>query len=112
MNIIPHPKSFRVAEHAPHAAALAVYNERKEWTAQVAAFCDSFKKGHGQMLVVGERGGVEIVFDAAVAKNAYRLDSEQGPLYLYASDIEGLCYGLATVLQISSLTTLNSSLRI
>ncbi len=104
MIIIPNPKVSRVTEYGKHAAALAIYCEREEWSAQVEAFCDSFKKGHKYALSVGKKGGIELVFDATINKNAYRLDSEQGPIYLYASDVEGLCYGLASVLQISSAT--------
>ncbi len=101
MNIIPNPKKYTVTEYATHPAALAIHCEREAWGAQIEAFCDSFKKGQGQALAIGKKGGIEIVFDAALAKNTYRLNSEQGPLYIYASDAEGLCYGLATALQIS-----------
>lgn len=101
LTLIPVPKKCNLKDEQPHAISLAVYTAVKGWGAHVCAFIDLFERAHGIRLAVDEACGIELIYDAALAKNEYRLTSH-GVVRICASDSEGLCYGLATALQLAT----------
>lgn len=101
-NLIPMPKTYETLAEGVHFVPFHFFCEKEEWQEHAAVFCDAFERGHAWKLSEGEKGGIEVYFDASVAKNAYRITTE-GPLCLYASEIEGLMYGFATALQLCTM---------
>ena len=99
LTLIPAPKKCTVHTEEHHLLPLTVNCDKSEWSDHVAAFCDSFLRGHGKTLTVGKKGGVELCLDESLASNEYRLTSE-GAVRIYASSSEGISYGLATALQL------------
>lgn len=99
MNIIPAPKKITTLDTSSHTIAYAICYEIDEWQTHARAFTDTFERGNGKELSVGAVDGIELCFDSTLAKNEYRINTEMA-LKIYASDSEGLCYGLATALQI------------
>ena len=101
--LIPMPKKCVTSEGATHTIPYYIFSEREEWQIHISSFCDMFFKGHARRLTMGERGGIELCFDAFIAKNTYRLTTD-GSIKIYASTSEGICYGLASVLQLAQPT--------
>ena len=101
-NLIPMPKTYETLAEGVHFVPFHFFCEKEEWKEHAAVFCDAFERGHAWTLTEGKKGGIEVYFDASVAKNAYRITTE-GPLCLYASATEGLMYGFATALQLCTM---------
>ena len=101
MNIIPAPKKCSVKDNALHLIPFCIYCERDEWSMYAASFTESFERGYEKSFELNKRGGIELCFDASLKENAYRITTD-GPLSIYASSAEGLCYGLATALQMAN----------
>ena len=103
IELLPTPKNCEVVDEKRHALARTVCTKVAEWQPALEAFCESFAKIFECEMQKGVCGGVELVRDDTLAKNAYKLDST-GALRVFASDIEGLNYGLATALQLLRVT--------
>ena len=99
--LIPMPKKCVMLEDKAHTVPYSIFSEREDWQIHISAFCDAFLKGHARSLTIGEQRGIELCFDASLAKNTYRLTTD-GPIRIYASASEGICYGLASVLQLAT----------
>ena len=99
INLLPTPKKYAIKDNAFHKLSTTLYNEVTEWNDVVEAFCESFFKVFETDISVGQRGGIEIVYDDTVKKDAYLLDSGQA-IVIRASDKEGLNYGLASAIQL------------
>ena len=99
IELLPTPKKCEVIDEKRHALARTVCTKVAEWQPALDAFCESFAKIFECEMQKGVCGGVELVRDETLAKNAYKLESE-GALRIFASDAEGLNYGLATALQL------------
>lgn len=76
----------------------AICTDYAPFSEYIPTFVDAFKAINCIDFKV-EKGGIELVCDPSLAKNAYRFDSRNG-VKLFASDIEGLLYAFATAIQI------------
>ena len=94
--IIPTPKKSELT--GGNVCCSLCVSAPERWSDYVNAFCDAFNKLFDTPLTYGE-GGIELVCDASVEKGGYIYDSREG-IKLIASDGEGICYALATALQI------------
>ncbi len=101
--LIPMPKKCVTLGNKAQIIPYAIFTEREDWQKHTVAFSDTFSRGHGRSLTIGERGGIELIYDRCSSDNAYRLVSD-GALKIYASTSEGICYGLASALQLSEPT--------
>ena len=99
LTLIPNPKQVTVKNEARRAMPAAVRCERAAWLCHAEAFADAVTRIYGATATVGAADGVEIVYDGTLAANAYRIDTCERAV-LYASADEGVCYGLATLLQL------------
>ncbi len=97
---IPHPKKCTVIDKAAHTLPFCMYTEDAAFLPHLQAFSDCMDKAYGRHPLSGKRGGLEVYRDDTLDKDAYRLDTRE-EIKLYASDTEGLSYGLATVLQLT-----------
>lgn len=104
--LYPTPKKYQLIDSTTYTLTPAVYTDKPEWSEAAALFSSLYERVCYSPLAIGEKGGVELYFDAAVAENAYRIESE-GALKIYACAKEGLLYGLATALQM--ITAVNST---
>lgn len=102
-NLIPIPKTYTKTAEGVHFVPFHFFCEQEGWSEHAAVFCDAFERGHAWTLEPGKKGGIEVYFDAKIAENAYRIVTTDGPLCLYASAVEGLMYGFATVLQLCTM---------
>ena len=96
--LIPLTKQCEITDGAAHTIQPYITSNRQDWSVHIKAFCDTFKRAHGVSLADGV-GGVEVIYDSSVSENAYRIATD-GALKIYASTSEGLCYALATSIQL------------
>ena len=96
--LIPLVKSCVITDESTHTIEPRIACDTAQWQVHVKAFLDTFQKAHGILLSEG-RGGIEIIKDCSVKENAYRIETD-GSLKIIASSSEGLCYGLATAVQL------------
>lgn len=99
INLIPAPRRCALINESTHKITPAAYTACEEWVEHIAAFCDTFDRGHGVRLAVGATGGIELYRDAMLAKGEYRIETA-GAARAFASDAEGACYALATIVQL------------
>lgn len=64
-----------------------------------ATLADFVCRALGKKMAENVAGGISLCYDAALAPDAYVIDTENTPC-VYASDREGLCYAFATLLQL------------
>lgn len=102
LTLIPPAKHCTVQDKTLRRIPRSVYTQNEAWKPCLDAFCDSFEKGFGVRPSWGQ-GGIEAIPDPSVAKNAYRLTTDE-TLQIRASTTEGLSYALATVLQLCAAT--------
>lgn len=102
LNLIPIPKKIKEYSSATQCIPFCIMCQNERWQKHTDAFCDAFEKGHGIRLNTSESGGIELILDESLRKNEYRLTTD-GPMRIYASSDEGLCYGLASALQLSTI---------
>lgn len=95
--VIPEVKSW-TREEGDTVCARAVYTDRPEWQTCVNTFCQAFEKING-CTVVNQPGGVELLYDASIRPDGYRITTDGG-IRLYASAKEGANYALVTALQL------------
>ncbi len=100
-NIIPIPKKVSVNDGAVTAPA-AVYTDHQPWQEFVNTFCTIFAKLYDTDCK-NEQGGVRLVYDPLVKKDAYTYDADD-EIVICASTDSGICYGMATALQAMSVT--------
>ncbi len=95
--IIPHPKNYETNSIGACVALPCIYTDVAAWRSHTDALCEMIKRGFS----VSPRyacGGIELLADLSLSKNAYRIEAKDA-IRVYASDSEGACYGLASVLQ-------------
>ena len=93
--ILPTPKKTEAFEGISVVKA-AIWTEHAPFTEYLPVFTDAVKRIFSIDVVVAP-GGIQVVYDASLAADAYTLDSREG-LVLAASAKEGLLYALATAL--------------
>lgn len=98
-NIIPIPKTYEVISESFHSVSPSLYTEFTDWKPFLEAYCQTFCKIFETNLTVEIPGGIELILDEAVAKDAYVLDSAD-TIRICSGGSEGMLYGLATVLQL------------
>lgn len=95
--LIPIPKKREIFEEVK-SFPLFVQTDCPEWSDVISALQTSTQKIFGKTLTVGA-GGILLHRDSALAESHYTLDSRDG-LVLSASDRDGICYAVATLLQL------------
>lgn len=100
IKIVPMPKQVKGKEKftADVLLPLYIHTDVQAWEKHLFAFIDTVKKGHGFAFQM-QKGGVEVVYNAGLNKNEYTLKTTPS-VVIEASDKEGVCYGLATLVQL------------
>jgi len=98
LNLIPTPKKHQMISEEFHPLRKAIHCDKGAWRDFVEAFRDNFQKAFHVKLEDGF-GGIELIEDAALAADAYRIESGD-TFRIYASGNEGICYGLASAFQL------------
>ena len=99
INLLPTPKFYEYKSEEYHRIPMILYTDVTEWADIAEAFTESFEKIYEQELPIASPAGILLCYDPAVAENAYELDSTDR-LVIRASAREGVCYGIATALQL------------
>ena len=92
---LPTPKKTEVFEGVSCVNS-AIWTDHEPFAASLPVFTDAVKRIFSLNVAVAP-GGIRVVYDPALAADAYTLDSRDG-LVLAASGKEGLLYALATAL--------------
>lgn len=95
---VPFPKVCNIIEENGVKIKPALYSYIEKWNNYAAVFADMYKKAHGIELIP-EKGGIELCEDVSLLGGAYRIEAD-GKVCIYASDDEGIRYGLASALQL------------
>lgn len=95
--IVPMPKACVKAAAPTHPVPFCVCTDRADWGIHTEAFSEAILRAYGRKPTEG-LGGVELLFDASLSADAYRIDTSEA-IRIYASDSESACYGLSSVLQ-------------
>ena len=104
LNLLPNPKALSGYDENRNYAVRSfrplIHTDKPDWKAAIGVFCGYAEKAHGLTFTEG-KGGVELVFDYALDKGHYRIDTlSSDAVLLMASDYNGICYALASLLQI------------
>ena len=99
-NLIPLPKSYTLLSSRTQLIKNSIRCTKPEWSCHADAFSCLFEKAHSVKLIRDDVGGIELHYDGSLASDSYRINTSRA-LDIYASDSEGLCYGLATALQLA-----------
>lgn len=97
IQLIPVPKKAECFEGTA-VCCCAVYTEKAEWKDAAGTFSGYFARLYGAEPAFAP-GGVELIFDETVRKDGYIFEAADG-IRIFASDIEGANYGLATAMQL------------
>ena len=97
-HIIPMPKKV-IRKNGAFRGAAKVCSRRESWEAYAKTTAESLSRMFFEDFCIGE-GGMELVFCPEIEKGHYRIDSDEGGLKIYASEESGLCFGIATALQL------------
>lgn len=101
ITIIPFPKKATEYSGTPHNIPLLITADPR-WQSEISVFSQLFEQIFEVTLTEG-KGGIELRFDAGVAPDAYILDTETVAT-IRASGREGLLYGMASALQIMTVS--------
>ncbi|MBE6703142.1 MAG: hypothetical protein E7585_07000 [Ruminococcaceae bacterium] len=99
IRLLPTPKSCQTFGDEHISLAVAVCTDHKDFAPCQATLADFFAHAFEAALATDTAGGIELRFDAALAPDAYVIDTQNGCL-VYASAPEGLCYAFASLLQL------------
>lgn len=97
-HIIPIPKKVCRGQGAFHGAA-AVKCAHEPWRQYVQTAADSFSRMFFADFTIGD-GGAELVLCPEIEKGQYRIESDETALKVCASEESGLCFGIASLLQL------------
>lgn len=95
---VPVPKVYNIIDEDGVKIKSGLYSHVEKWNVYANMFADMYKKAHGIDLA-REKGGIELCEDALLDGGAYRIEAD-GKVLIYASDDEGILYGLASALQL------------
>ena len=95
--LIPTPKSVYEAGGECDLPT-AIFTECEEFLPIAKTFCDSVNKIYKKNVSL-DNGGILLFCDASIPSNAYTLDTCDG-VKLCASTVEGMCYAVATLIQL------------
>ena len=98
LTLIPVPKYCTVKEDALRVIPSNISYSVEAWSVHADAFRNCIIKAHGITLASG-KGGIELIYEENLTEDSYRLVASDA-LRIYASSSEGLCYGLATAIQL------------
>ena len=99
--VIPIPKKYSEYPIAPVSLPVAA-QAAPEWGAERKVLDELFLQINSQSLAEAP-GGISLLSDPALTPASYVLDI-QDRICLYASDREGMLYGIATLLQLAKVT--------
>lgn len=97
-HIIPIPKQA-VKMTGLFRGAAAVKTAHEPWLQYVQTAVESLSRMFFDDFTIGE-GGAELVCCPEIAKGHYRIESGDAALRVFASEETGLCFGIATLLQL------------
>ena len=103
INILPTPKVCRENKGKALSILPVASSNYNAFLEHIPAFSDIFKKLFNIIIPEG-KGGFELVFDPSIASNAYVIDTTGGEFIIRASSKEGLMYGLASAIQLVSVS--------
>lgn len=95
---VPTPKIYKITNEGISGFKCAVFSYKEKWQKYADIFSDMYLKAHGRKLE-NSKGGIELFEDNSVWKGNYRIEANDG-IKIYASDDEGILYGLASALQL------------
>lgn len=99
LNIIPNPKHTELLNENKTHISCSIFTNHNEFKNCVNAFRECSKLMFGANCD-DTAGGIELIFDETIEKNAYKLKCKKIP-EVFASDIEGMFYGVSTLLQLA-----------
>ena len=97
IKFLPVPKSCQIYGEDRLSCKSAVYTACSAFAPYQATLADYFAR-ISCPLATDATGGITLCYDAALAPDAYVIDTKETPV-VYASAPEGLCYALASLLQ-------------
>lgn len=97
--LIPTPKNIK-REDGYREIPLKIFAECEDLLCVTEAFCESIKKLYDKDVLI-EEGGVLLRYDDSLAEGAYTVDTRED-IILSASSKEGICYAIATLLQMAA----------
>ncbi len=106
-NIIPIPKKVE-ASGGILIAQPRIYTDCPEWEIFVETAVDSFSRMYFFDFEKGD-GDILLTKDDTLKHSSYKLTVDEG-VVVSASDSEGICYGIATLLQLSEFNSSTSEL--
>jgi N-acetyl-beta-hexosaminidase len=95
--VIPVPKKYEIYTDTPVSLPI-VAEAASEWAGELSVLKELFLQIHCVPLEDGT-GGIALCADPSLAPRSYMLDV-QDTIRLFASDREGMLYGMATLLQL------------
>ena len=95
--LIPTPKKYELSQQICKLPC-RIYTEEESFQTGCNIFAEAFQTIHSVSLP-REQGGIELILDSTLAPGNYVVDSRDG-IKAYAPDTEGICYALATLLQL------------
>ncbi len=95
---VPTPKVYDIKDDRLTALKTACFSYSEKWQKYIDIFSDMYLKAHGKVLE-NAPGGVELYADSSVKKGTYKIIAD-GSVKIYASDDEGILYGLASAIQL------------
>lgn len=97
-HIIPMPKKV-IRKNGAFKGAAKVCSRCGNWEVYAQTAADSLARMFFADFAIGE-GGAELVFCPDVEKGHYRIESDENGLKVCASEESGLCFGIASLLQL------------
>lgn len=99
VKIIPTPKKTEVNSDIHCKLKCAVFTHKDEWKCFCERFAEDFALIRNGVRPAIEEGGIELLHDASLNHDAYRIVCDTDRIEASASSEEGLCYALASLLQ-------------
>lgn len=104
IQLVPCPKQWEITDESVHALTPAIYTAVAEWERYAVMFAKLFYRSHECTLILGAKGGIELVKNTALAKATYSIDTTGEAMVLSAGDDEGVLYALSSALQLIQAT--------
>ena len=99
ISVIPTPKKIEIDQDSSFVLKNCVSFFDDEFKTSFNFFVNAFERIY-EITLESEKGGIEFYRDDNLQKGHYIIKTQDNVLNVYASDKEGLCYAMASVLQI------------
>ncbi|MBR5506133.1 MAG: family 20 glycosylhydrolase [Clostridia bacterium] len=98
ISLVPTPKISNVNDESYHPVAPSIHSQTEKWHKYINSFSEIFDKIFG-ITLSNTGGGIELIEDLSIKAGAYKIETKD-TFKIYASDDEGIAYGLSSVLQL------------